>query len=40
MHKQEMSKLREADDDLNAGDMEDNDASFFSDLDEDDNPYF
>lgn len=35
-----MSKLEETDFELNAGDLEDNDRSFFSDLEEDSNPYF
>ena len=38
---EEMSKLEEAEFELNAGDIEDNDRSFFSDLEDDvDNPYF
>lgn len=37
---EEMSKLEEADNELNAGDLEDNDRSFFTDLEDDiDNPY-
>jgi hypothetical protein len=36
-----MSKLEEEDFELNGGDKEDNDRSFFSDLEDDDkNPYF
>lgn len=37
---EEMSKLEEADPELNGGDLEDNDRSFFSDLEDDAaNPY-
>lgn len=37
---EEMSKLEEADPELNAGDLEDNSRSFFSDLEDDpDHPY-
>jgi hypothetical protein len=36
-----MSKLEEADMELNAGDLEDNNRSFFSDIEDDpDHPYF
>ena len=36
-----MSKLEEIDEELNAADEEDNDQSFYSDLDSDaENPYF
>ena len=36
-----MSKLGQADSELNAADLEDNDRSFFSDMDDDpDHPYF
>ena len=41
MQGEEMSKLEEADTELNAADSEDNNRSFFSDLEDDDeNPYF
>jgi hypothetical protein len=40
MFKQEMSKLEDTDKEINGGDVEDNDRSFFSDLEDEGEPYF
>ena len=40
MYKQEMSKLEDTDKEMNGGDVEDNDRSFFSDLEDEGEPYF
>jgi hypothetical protein len=40
MENVEMSKVGESDTEENVADLEDNDRSFYSDLDEDENPFF